>query len=299
MRSNTFIKPWSLDVAPPCRVLPGLCNSDLIGAADLLANMETEDLVTFAEGGLHLTAGGRIAALHIIRAHRLWEQHLAEETGVGELQWHEQAERQEHLLSPAEADALAARLGHPTHDPHGDPIPEVDGELLRENDQPLTSLEVDRPACIVHLEDEPETIFAQLVAQKLHPGMHVRVLERTPQRIRFWADGDEHVLAPILAENISVMPLSQEEPAEEDVGEPLSMLKPGERGQVISITRSLRGVERRRLVDLGILPGTIVTVEMTSPSGDPTAYRIREAAIALRREQASLIRVNRLPKLAV
>ncbi|MCB0153338.1 MAG: ferrous iron transport protein A [Anaerolineae bacterium] len=54
-----------------------------------------------------------------------------------------------------------------------------------------------------------------------------------------------------------------------------------------------RGAERRRFMDLGILPGTVITAEMISPSGDPTAYRVRGAVIGLRREQANLIQITR------
>ena len=65
-------------------------------------------------------------------------------------------------------------------------------------------------------------------------------------------------------------------------------------GRVLNIARTSRGSERRRFMDLGILPGTVITAEIASPSGDPTAYRIRDALIALRREQAELIRVQRM-----
>jgi Fe2+ transport system protein FeoA len=67
----------------------------------------------------------------------------------------------------------------------------------------------------------------------------------------------------------------------------LSELQPGESGQVVRV----EGMEeqRRRLMDLGLIPGTIVVAEMDSPMGDPTAYRIRGALIALRKDQAGLI----------
>jgi DtxR family Mn-dependent transcriptional regulator len=71
----------------------------------------------------------------------------------------------------------------------------------------------------------------------------------------------------------------------------LSGLKPGERTRVVSLSPACRGPERRRLLDLGFVPGTLVEVEMVSPGGDPTAYRVRGTVIALRREQAGLIRV--------
>src|SRR4030042_1904399 len=66
---------------------------------------------------------GPSRALRVIRVHRLWEHHLADESGLQETEWHDDAERHEHSLTPLEADALAARLGTPAVDPHGDPNP--------------------------------------------------------------------------------------------------------------------------------------------------------------------------------
>ena len=268
-------------------------------AAELLTRAEENDLVASEAGTLHLTPDGRNAALHIIRAHRLWERYLADQTGYDEAQWHGQADRIEHSLQPAQADALAASLGHPTHDPHGDPIPDASGQFVAHGGQPLTDIALDQPAQIVHIEDEPETIYAQLVAQGLYPGMTVRLIETSSKRIRFWANGDEHVLAPILATNISVVPLPQTVAvAIEDDSETLADLKLGERGEVKSILPLCRGAERRRFMDLGILPGTVIAAEMVSAGGDPTAYRIREALIALRSEQARMIQITRRPEVA-
>lgn len=269
--------------------------------AQLLTQMEQLGLLTSRGGELHLTAAGRNAALHIIRAHRLWERYLADQTGYSEADWHGQAERLEHTLEPAEVEELAAQLGHPTHDPHGDPIPDAAGRFVAHGGQPLTALPVDTPAQIVHIEDEPEVVYAQLAAEGLYPGMAVRLIEVTPQRVRFWANGDEHVLAPLLAANISVVPRPAEAEARREEAEarppamPLSALRLGEQAEVVGISPRCRGPERRRFMDLGILPGTVVTAELVSPSGDPTAYRIRDALIALRKEQADLIHVVRRP----
>lgn len=262
--------------------------------AELLARAEENGLVSNEAGVLHLTPEGRNVALHIIRAHRLWERYLADQTGFGEAQWHGQAEILEHSLPPEEVDALAAKLGYPTHDPHGDPIPDASGRYVAHGGQPLTAMALDQPLRIVHIEDEPETIYAQLVALGLYPGMTVRLVEATSKRVRFWADGDEHVLAPILAANVSVAPLPQTMAVSaDDDSETLADLKLGERGKVSAISPRCRGAERRRFMDLGILPGTVITAEMISAGGDPTAYRIREALIALRSEQAGMIQISR------
>ncbi|GMR10083.1 MAG: hypothetical protein BMS9Abin28_0904 [Anaerolineae bacterium] len=264
-------------------------------AANLLLKMERRGLLQVERDSIRLSPVGRQSALHILRAHRLWESYLADETGVGELEWHGQAEWHEHQLTPEEAETLAARLGNPTHDPHGDPIPSAEGELLPQAGIPLISAEVNEPLQIVHIEDEPQTVFAQLLAEGLYPGMEVRLVERSPHRIRFWAGGDEHVLAPVIAANVSV-----DRPADPSdlAGQRLSDLAHGERGQVVEISSRCRGLQRRRLQDLGFLPGAEIRAELASSSGDPVAYRIRGTLIALRKEQADLIRIRRAEEAA-
>ena len=279
--------------SPTLESLAGAIQISANNATELLSQLEQHDLIELEGDTFHLTARGRDYALHIIRAHRLWERYLADETGYAREEWHDRAEQLEHHLTPDELDDLAAELGNPTHDPHGDPIPTAEGSLVSHGGKPLTMTPLNQPVKIVHLEDEPDTVYAQLIAEDLSPGMEARVLERSSRRIRFWADGDEHILAPIVAANISVIPVSEPEDKESEVGEKLSTLLPGEQGKVVRIARVSRGNERRRFLDLGILPGTVVTAELTSPGGDPTAYRIRDALIALRKEQAEKVIVRK------
>ncbi|MBC7337014.1 MAG: ferrous iron transport protein A [Clostridia bacterium] len=72
----------------------------------------------------------------------------------------------------------------------------------------------------------------------------------------------------------------------------LADLQVGEVGIVKGISPQCRGLQRRRLLDLGFVPGTRVVAELRSPSGDPTAYRVRNTLIALRRDQAQLIDIE-------
>ena len=260
-------------------------------AAELIRRLQEQELVDFDGDGYRLTPEGRKHALRVVRIHRLWERYLAEETGLAPDDWHSEAEIREHTTSPEEADALSASLGHPRFDPHGDPIPTAGGEIQPLAGRPLTELAVGELAEIVHVEDEPEAVYAQLVAEGLFPGMRVRVNESTPQRIAFEADAEEHVLAPILAANISVLALPREERMEGPFTR-LSALELGARARVVALSPVLRGAERRRMLDLGLIPGTEVQAEIRSPGGDPTGYRIRGAVIALRREQADQVRVE-------
>ncbi len=277
---------------PSLQSIAGALDISVNQAAKIAEKLQSMELIIIENGEFLLTPTGRDYALRIIRSHRLWEEYLAEQTGFDESEWHDQAEKYEHLLSPEEAKDLAQQLGNPVYDPHGDPIPSSTGEFKHHPGKPLTSMDLETPLRIVHIEDEPEEIYAQLVAEGLSPGMFARISEKTPQRLRFWIGDEEHVLAPIVAANISVVPLPEEKIEQVQPGAPLNTLNPGEKGRVVALSPRLRGADRRRMMDLGILPGTMIDVEMTSPSGDPTAYKVRGALIALRKEQAKLIQVE-------
>lgn len=270
---------------------------ELVGprAVELVARLERLELVARSGERLALTDDGRRDALRVVRIHRLWERYLADETGLPASDWHPEAERREHRTSPEQAEAMAAALGYPRFDPHGDPIPTRSGELPPRRGVPLPELPVGAEAVVVHVEDEPAAVYAQLVAANLAPETRVRVLEVSPERIRLAAEVEEVVLAPVVAANLTVVPL--EDPVTETrAAAPLSSLAVGERARVVGISAACRGAQRRRLLDLGVVPGTLVSSELVSPGGDPTAYRIRGALIALRKDQADVILVDRLPR---
>jgi DtxR family Mn-dependent transcriptional regulator len=267
-------------------------------AARLLEDLERAELLSFEAGKLRLEPAGREIGLHVVRAHRLWESFLAEQTGVAEREWHQRAEKEEHRLTPTETELLAAQLGHPTRDPHGDVIPEPSGTLEGDLGQSLNSAAPDVPFLITHIEDEPDAVYRQLLALGLRPGMRGFVIEKSATRIRFWADGNEHILAPVLAENVSIRLLPEFRTAELIEEQFLSGLRRGERARVLGLSPACRSPERRRLLDLGFVPGTLVEVDMVSPMGDPVAYRVRGSVVALRREQANLVRIGS-PEVAV
>lgn len=278
---------------PTVESLAGQLSIAVGGAADLLIRAERLGLVRSEGGRIKLTVRGREGALRVIRVHRLWEHYLAEETSHHESDWHRQAELYEHRLSDEEVEDLADRMGHPAFDPHGDPIPTAKGEIMPERGKPLSATSVGDVVTVVHVEDEPETVYAQLVAEGVYPGMRIEVFELAAKRIRFWGDDEEHRLAPIVAANVSVAPVpAVASDSDEITGPAMSSLGPGEKGRVVRIVRKCRGLERRRLLDLGIIPGTVVEAVMKSPTGDPTAFRVRGSTVALRRDQTDLIQIS-------
>ena len=272
--------------------LSGALGIDRDQAAKLLTRLETLEMIKSQSNGFKLTAEGRSYALRVIRIHRLWERYFADETGLAETKWHEKAEEREHETTPEEAEALAMQMGNPLHDPHGDPIPTSNGELPPQKGKPLIDLPAGELARISHIEDEPEALYAQLVAQGIYPGMQILVTEKSAERIGLIADGEEIKLAPIVAMNVTVTPLPKDSKMEGPF-EALSTLKVGESGVVLGISKACRGMQRRRLMDLGLVPGTVVSAELKSASGNPTAYNIRGAMIALRKDQAHLVHIRR------
>lgn len=264
-------------------------------AMDLTLKLESAALIATSGGRIELTPTGRREALRIIRIHRLWEKYFADESGLDESLWHDEADRREHRTSEEEAQHLAARLGHPRYDPHGAPIPTPGGDLPSTRGVSLSNAEPGQRGVVVHLEDEPRATYEQLAAQGVTVGATVSVVERSSQRIRLEVDGEEQTLAPIVAGNVSIERMEQTE-TDGGASQRLSQLLPGMKGRVVSILPSCRGVQRRRLLDLGLLSGTVVEAELQGTGGDPRAYRIRGALIALREGQSKLVQIERLPE---
>ncbi|MCB0569315.1 MAG: DtxR family transcriptional regulator [Phaeodactylibacter sp.] len=278
----------------PCRLnsIAGNLHISADSTARLLDRLRAMGLIQLQEDTFRLTDAGRSYALRIVRVHRIWERYLADETGVGQMDWHGEADFKEHLLSPEAADQLAAQMGNPAFDPHGDPIPSSKGEMPVYTGKPLSALKEGDIARIVHIEDEPAAIYAQIAALGLYPGMQVYIMDVTDERIQFAANGEECVLTPLFATNITVESLPAPEPIQKKA-DLLSALKAGESALVKGISPTCRGQQRRRLMDLGIVPGTAITTEFRSASGDPVAYRVLGTTIAIRRSQADQIFIDR------
>lgn len=255
-------------------------------ARDLLERLTGGGLVEVVGAtGHRLSPVGRIEALRIVRSHRILEHYLADRTGIGPEEWHEVAEEEEHRMTADEVEALAERLGQPRFDPHGDPIPTAEGELPPSDEMLLPALEPGDAGVIVHLEDEPAEAYERLVAMGFALGKSVLVRSRTTSMATVELDGRSHPLPRALELAVSV------ERADAVAGplRTLADLDTGESGRVLRLTSECRGAQRRRLLDLGVVPGTVITAEMRSAAGDPIAYRIRGALIALRKHQAEWV----------
>src|ERR1700710_1497689 len=130
--------------------------------------------------GVQLTPDGLRLALEVIRHHRLLELYLAEQLDVPWDRVHEEAEVLEHVLSEDLEALIAAKLGHPTHDPHGDPIPDADLVLPQERTACLSTLEPGEEATVVRISDAEPELLRYLAAREIVPGTHLRVVDKQP-----------------------------------------------------------------------------------------------------------------------
>lgn len=278
----------------PCSLesLAGRLGVSTTRAAALLSRLAERGLIRHGEAGPVLTENGTHLALRVVRTHRLWERYLADRTGIPAAEWHDHAERMEHALSNEQVDALESRLGHPRWDPHGDPIPTSAGDIPPLRGLGLVATEPGDTVEIIHLEDEPRAIYDALNRDGLTLGTRLEVVERSDRQVRVRAGEREWRLDPVASRNVTVRRLPRGAIVE-TAPFTLRDAKPGETVRVVDISSACHGTQRRRLLDLGVVRGTEITPELVSAAGDPVAYRIRGALVALRREQASWIRVER------
>jgi DtxR family transcriptional regulator, Mn-dependent transcriptional regulator len=130
--------------------------------------------------GVQLTSEGRRAALRMVRRHRLIESYLVEFLGYSWDTVHQEAERLEHAVSDTLVERMAAALGHPTVDPHGDPIPSADGSVEEAETSPLAVLDAGDTAEIVRVVENDADRLRYLATLGLKPGAAVTVLDRQP-----------------------------------------------------------------------------------------------------------------------
>jgi DtxR family transcriptional regulator, Mn-dependent transcriptional regulator len=156
--------------------------------------------------GVRLTDAGLRVALEVIRHHRLLELYLVESLGVPWDRVHEEAEVLEHVLSDDLEDLIAAKLGDPTHDPHGDPIPSRELTIEEIATESMESLEPGARGTFARVSDSDPDMLRYLAERGIAPGDELEVVERQPFGgplfVRF---GDEvHPLGGDLARAIRV-----------------------------------------------------------------------------------------------
>jgi DtxR family Mn-dependent transcriptional regulator len=157
--------------------------------------------------GASLTEAGRAEALRLLRRHRLIETFLTDSLGYSWQDVHEEAERLEHAVSDEFTERLAEFLGHPEHDPHGDPIPEADGTVASEGGVPLAEAAPGERVEISSVGDESPEALHHLGERGLVPGRRLLVKEARPLDgvvVVEDEDGAEYPLGEPLARRVLV-----------------------------------------------------------------------------------------------
>jgi DtxR family transcriptional regulator, Mn-dependent transcriptional regulator len=156
--------------------------------------------------GVSLTEDGRRVALEVMRHHRLLELYLVKSLGVPWDRVHQEAEVLEHVLSEELEELIAAKLGDPTHDPHGDPIPTRDLTIQEGSTVSLQTLEVGDRGTFTRVSDSDPEMLRFLAERGIAPGDRLEVVDKQPFDgplfVRF--GGDVHVLGGSLAQAMRV-----------------------------------------------------------------------------------------------
>lgn len=153
--------------------------------------------------GVRLTNAGRRVALEMLRHHRLLETFLVEALGYKWDQVHEEAERLEHVISERFEERIAEAMGHPTHDPHGDPIPAPDLSLPSgDSSVPLYDLPVGFLGTVVRVGAQDPDNLNLLRRLGLAPGCTVEVVSDDERGKRIRVGGDRFLLPTYLAETL-------------------------------------------------------------------------------------------------
>jgi DtxR family Mn-dependent transcriptional regulator len=162
--------------------------------------------------GVQLTEDGRRAALRTIRRHRLIEAYLVAFLGYTWDTVHDEAERLEHAVSDQLVERMATVLGHPSVDPHGDPIPDIDGAIHEPASTPISELP---EGILVELrrvdESDPERL-RYIASIGLRPGARVLITDRKPFHgpITIEVEGESHVIGHELGHVLRCVPLGED-----------------------------------------------------------------------------------------
>ncbi len=157
--------------------------------------------------GVRLTDRGRLVALEVIRHHRLLELFLVENLGMGWDEVHAEAEVLEHVLSEELEEVIAAKLGHPTLDPHGDPIPSRELAIADDGAScDLYQLEPGAHATLVRVSDDDPEMLRFLTERGITPGTRLEVIDRQPFEgpLSVRVGDDVHVLGAVLTRAMRV-----------------------------------------------------------------------------------------------
>jgi DtxR family Mn-dependent transcriptional regulator len=211
------LQEWTHEPIQPAAIAKktGMKPSTVSGA---LGRLVTNGLVQHAPyGAVTLTERGERYALKMVRRHRLLELFLVDALGYHWDEVHDEADSLEHAVSDMMIDRIDATLGHPSKDPHGDPIPSEVGDIREVNSEPLSDVKQGSVVRIERVNDEDPELLRYLENEGFGIGKAVRIkaMARYADSVSFSLVGEVEEAAPIAlglqaARQIRVVPITQD-----------------------------------------------------------------------------------------
>ncbi|MFT7442419.1 MAG: DtxR family Mn-dependent transcriptional regulator [Maribacter sp.] len=174
---------------------------------DMVQKLSEKELIIYKKyQGVTLTEFGKKTAANIVRKHRLWEVFLVEKLNFSWDEVHDVAEQLEHIKSPKLINRLDALLGFPTHDPHGDPIPDKDGHVNIVDKILLSTLNKDESGICVGVNDSSSEFLRFLDKKKITLGKKINVLEKEDfdDSLSIEIDGEKLSISKKIANNLYI-----------------------------------------------------------------------------------------------
>lgn len=182
-------------------------NTKASSVTDMIKKLAEKKLVDYKKyQGVTLTKQGRSVAVSIVRNHRLWEVFLVEKLNFSWDEVHDVAEQLEHIKSQKLTDKLDDFLGHPTHDPHGDPIPDKDGNIDLGMNESLANI-AEKTACVVVGVRDSSSLFLKFLDNsniKLGSTIKVIYKEAFDESMLVQLDNEERSLSNQITKNLLV-----------------------------------------------------------------------------------------------
>ena len=146
---------------------------------DMIQKLSDKKLINYKKyQGAHLTSEGKEIAVRIVRKHRLWEVFLVNNLNYAWDEVHDLAEQLEHIKSDTLIDKLEEYLEFPTHDPHGDPIPDKDGNIEHHKNVMLSSVEVEKTCKVIGVKDSSSEFLKYLDSKNIQLGGLIKVISK-------------------------------------------------------------------------------------------------------------------------
>jgi DtxR family transcriptional regulator, Mn-dependent transcriptional regulator len=154
-------------------------NNRAASVTDMIKRLSAKGVISYEKyHGVNISDEGKMAALKVIRKHRLWETFLVDKLGFNWDQVHDVAEQLEHIQSSLLIEKLDGFLGHPAIDPHGHPIPDKDGKIKEIKQMPLSEFSTGRNGIVFSVRDGSPKFLQYLSKIGIHIGASIKILER-------------------------------------------------------------------------------------------------------------------------